>query len=252
MMCNNKLTKEQKQQQRDDYIKTILGDETKSLIFKKGPDKKTKTVAELEQEKEIQEGILSKELERLSNLASHQANSIEVTKDCNKLLDETRTLLTEESPNTNTILSKFNQTKQRLIQAYDSRFIYHARFGWLLGYNFVVFIGIALTIGFCHLVPGQEALHNTAWVLLACALWGGGGGVADALYSMHTHFAKQDFDKKYLLWYYLHPFLGVSFGAVVYLVLQAGLLSISGTSLNEAGANVSSVVVRTRLFCLTQ
>lgn len=234
-----KQNKGEEQAARNEYLKKVLGAEGESLIAQRGPKKDTRTEEQKAKDKEDQAKLFSLELEKLSNLAAEQSNSIQVTKDCNKLLDDARTLLKEENPNVSAVLAKFNLVKQRLIQAFDSRELYGTKFGWLLGYNIFLFLGMAVTIGVFHLIPGQSHLHNTAWVILACALFGGLGGVADAFWSMHTHFSKQDFDTRYQLWYYLHPVLGLSFGAVIYLVLQAGLMSINGASLTEASGNVT-------------
>jgi uncharacterized iron-regulated membrane protein len=67
------------------------------------------------------------------------------------------------------------------------------------------------------------------------------GGVMDAFFAQHRHFSDQDFDKAYLPWYYTHPVLGISMGAVVYLIIQAGLLAVSGLPLEEvATANTTA------------
>jgi hypothetical protein len=67
----------------------------------------------------------------------------------------------------------------------------------LLGTNLVYLGVIGVFIGLKMLIPGQGNLRNTAFVCLACALWGGFGGVVDAFFALHTHFFRQDFDKQY-------------------------------------------------------
>jgi len=61
----------------------------------------------------------------------------------------------------------------------------------------------------------------------------------DAFVAMYTHFSGQDFDEHYLAWYFVHPALGIALGAVVYLVIQAGLLAVGGVPLQETSTNVT-------------
>ena len=62
---------------------------------------------------------------------------------------------------------------------------------------------------------------------------GGVGGIVDAFFAVHSHFSNQDFNKQYWPWYYFHPFIGLSMGVLIFLVLQAGLLAVSSTTLQE-------------------
>jgi H+/Cl- antiporter ClcA len=76
-------------------------------------------------------------------------------------------------------------------------------------------------------------MENTLYVFLACAVWGGVGGIVDAFFALNTHIAKQDFDKQYWPWYYYHPILGLTLGSVIFLILQAGLLTLTNAPLQE-------------------
>jgi hypothetical protein len=76
--------------------------------------------------------------------------------------------------------------------------------------------------------------------ILACAIWGGVGGVVDALVSLNAHVTDQDFDKRYIGWYCLHPLIGGALGVVIYLVLQAGLATITNST--TTAGNVTSTV----------
>jgi hypothetical protein len=188
-----------------------------------------------------QQSVLELEAERLAKLVADESNSVSVTGECNKQMNDARMALKGGTPDINAILSKFDQIKQRLIQAYDSREIKQKWFIRVFITIVIFFIAVGFVIGWYKLIPGQDRLQNTAWVCLACALWGCIGSTLDAFVAMYKHFGKQDFDKHYLPWYFIHPFLGIAIGAVVYLVVQAGLLSIGGVSLQETSANTTSV-----------
>jgi hypothetical protein len=174
------------------------------------------------------------EVERLAILVADQSNSAAVSNDCNTLLSETGVLVNSGTPDRSAIIGKLNKIKQRLIRAYDSR-QEHPVFSGAIVFVNLAFLGayIALICVYA-LVPGQKNLENTAFVCLACALWGGIGGAVDAFFAFYSHMSAQDFDRKFWPWYYFHPILGVSMGAVVFLLFQAGLLAIGGTGLQEA------------------
>jgi hypothetical protein len=61
------------------------------------------------------------------------------------------------------------------------------------------------------------------------AAWGSVGGVLGALYSLYWHAAKvKDFDKQYVMWYVVQPVIGVIIGALVYVIIGAGFLTLIG------------------------
>jgi hypothetical protein len=221
------LTKKQKEKKlRDEYVETVRGKLDESLL----QDKETRA-----QKKGDQTDILGWEAERLAKLVADQSNSIHVSKDSNPFIDDTRALLREADPTPNAVLSKFDKVRQRLIQAYDSRINKQNWFWTLFIMILCFFLAAAVIIGVLQLIPGQQRLENTLWVCLACALWGAIGSTIDAFSAMYKHFGKQDFDLHYLPWYFVHPFLGMGIGAVVYLILQAGMLSLGGVGLQESG-----------------
>ncbi len=220
-MAKDNRKKEERQKFKDEYYKKILGEPGESL---------------LKDDKAAQKKILKQEGERLTRLVAKESSSKAVTGDCTKLLTEARENLEKDDPEMNKVLGYFDGVRQRLLRAYDSREAQPNFFPLIAGYNLVWFIGLVGIIVIYQLVPGQERLVDTAWVCLACALWGGVGGVVDAYFALHTHFADQDFDRRYWPWYYFHPLLGLSMGAVVFLILQAGLLAVSGVPLQEAAA----------------
>jgi hypothetical protein len=93
------------------------------------------------------------------------------------------------------------------------------------------------------LIPGQESLQQIGLVALACALWGGVGGVVDAFFALHSHISDRDFDMHFRSWYFLHPLLGLSLGGIIFLLFQAGLLAVADTQLKEAADAADGVTV---------
>jgi hypothetical protein len=64
---------------------------------------------------------------------------------------------------------------------------------------------------------------------VGCMMWGGIGGVIGALISLVKHIAiEQDFDRQHMLWYISSPIVGYGVGAVIFLIMRAGLLSLTG------------------------
>jgi hypothetical protein len=109
------------------------------------------------------------------------------------------------------------------------------RYGpWLFVYEFLWGVGLMLVL-FLFLresaFAGEVKVHLSKTIyLLASMVWGGFGGVISALYALILHIAqRQDFDKQHLVWYYYSPIMGIGMGAVVYLIMQVGLLSLVGT-----------------------
>jgi hypothetical protein len=108
---------------------------------------------------------------------------------------------------------------------------------WLFIYETIW--GIVLLL-FLFLVLGVEAFtssgafgasgHKDEIVyLLGSMVWGGLGGVIGAWLSLIRHISKdQDFDRQHTMWYINSPVMGIGVGAVIYLILRAGLLSITG------------------------
>ncbi len=126
-----------------------------------------------------------------------------------QLLEQARDLLAAANLDTRAVVIKYDKVKQRLLQAYESRRAQPKWFPLITVYNLVLLAVIAAVIIVYTLIPGQKNLENTAFVCLACVLWGGFGGVVDAFFALSTHFSRQDFDKQYWPWYYFHPLLGL-------------------------------------------
>jgi hypothetical protein len=66
--------------------------------------------------------------------------------------------------------------------------------------------------------------------LLGSMIWGGFGGAVGAMLSLVKHIAQdQDFDKQHTWWYINSPPVGVAMGAFIFLIMQGGLISITGS-----------------------
>ncbi len=73
-------------------------------------------------------------------------------------------------------------------------------------------------------------LQSVQWLVdgFKTMFWGSLGGVTGALYALWRHVAdKQDFDPQYAMWYITNPIMGFALGAFIYLIMQAGLLSMT-------------------------
>ncbi len=63
--------------------------------------------------------------------------------------------------------------------------------------------------------------------LIGSMIWGGIGSTIGALLPLVKHFSEyQDFSKQHTWWYYASPFLGTAMGAITYLFVSTGALSI--------------------------
>ncbi len=88
---------------------------------------------------------------------------------------------------------------------------------------------------------GNEAFAKTTDIstsvlvyLGGSMVWGGIGGIIGALLPLIKHFSKeQDFAKRHVWWYLTSPPTGIAMGAIVFLFMSAGLLSVSGGDLNS-------------------
>ncbi len=91
------------------------------------------------------------------------------------------------------------------------------------------------------LIDNQFSFININ-ILINSMIWGGFGGIVGALYALWKHIAKdQDFDSQYSLWYITNPILGVALGGFVYLLIQAGFLSL--TAGGGEGESIQSAAV---------
>ncbi len=67
--------------------------------------------------------------------------------------------------------------------------------------------------------------------------------------ALMEHFTNRDFDRQFQSWYFIHPLMGISLGAIVYLIFQAGLASVgnsvttTGTATVQVGITALSIAV---------
>lgn len=92
---------------------------------------------------------------------------------------------------------------------------------------------LSFSILFFWMIRGGDAvfLANNANIVyfVGCMMWGGIGGVIGALISLVKHIAiDQDFDRQHTLWYIASPLVGYGVGAVIFVIISAGLISLTG------------------------
>jgi hypothetical protein len=226
----------------DDYVLKVIGKTRKELISTGGIDENADKAATLVN--------LAEEADRLSMIAAEQSSCVSLTDNCTKLIAESRKIIADSKFNPDDVLEKLDAVKRQLIRAHESRKLWPTMF---LRIFFSNLFGLAVFIGIIvwkTLVPGSSsASGGMAAGILACAIWGGVGGVVDALVALNYHFVNQDFDKQYEPWYYLHPLIGMSLGAIIYLVLQAGLATISNSN-TTAASDTGAVQVGITAFSI--
>jgi hypothetical protein len=106
-------------------------------------------------------------------------------------------------------------------------FIYET--AWAVVLLVFLFLVLGPTAFSASVAPGGSALSPDVVFLLGSMAWGGLGGVIGAWLSLIKHIAKdQDFDRQHTIWYVNSPVMGIGIGAVIYLIMRAGLLSLSG------------------------
>ncbi len=84
---------------------------------------------------------------------------------------------------------------------------------------------------------GESAFSPEAPTLIFLAgsmVWGGVGGIIGALLPLGKHFSeKQDFSPRHTWWYLRSPFIGAAMGAIIFLFVLAGALSIAGGEISS-------------------
>jgi hypothetical protein len=215
----------------EDYIRKVKGAEDNTFMVL---DANGEIVP-----KETKEKLLL-EASRLSGLVIDQGNSKPVTDACNTLLGKARASLAKPQLDAEGVLDYFDQVKTILVRAQVSRDSgprVWKQIAWVIPVYGLMF-GVPIAV--FHLVPGGTTrMQETIWLFLACGLWGGIGGVVDASIAIYTHLYKQDFDLKYRLWYYIHPFLGAAIGSIILLLLLAGMLALGNNAFNEISSNAT-------------
>jgi len=230
----------------DAYIVNVLGKTRKDLV---SANMKADGTLDAAVNTPITQNNLEEETDRLSRLVAEVSNCKAVITDCTPLIADARTKLSGDKMNSDDVLNDLDTVKRRLIQAYKSRSMWPRVFIKLLVYNFLIAAGLVVLIFLKSLVPDSGSTRSMAAGVLACAVWGCLGGIVDAFQALIEHFTDQDFDRQFQSWYFLHPLMGVSLGAVVYLIFQAGLASVgnsvatTGSATVQVGITSLSIVV---------
>ncbi|MBI3159259.1 MAG: hypothetical protein HYZ26_06640 [Chloroflexi bacterium] len=103
----------------------------------------------------------------------------------------------------------------------------------------VVFMAILVASGIGINLP---FLEPTLLFAINGAAWGGLGGIVGAIYALWRHVTHEmDFSKSYSLWYITNPIMGIFLGVVMYLIMLAGLFSLTLGS--DAGEISSPFVI---------
>lgn len=147
---------------------------------------------------------------------------------------------------------------ERLLSIVEHRIAFNRRmaqtsrkFGsLLLGYELAWMVFLAVTFVIVNMTPllsGLQPLEAFPSIRIShffnSIIWGAMGGVVGALYALWTHIAdKQDFDPQYNIWYITNPILGVGIGAFVFLIIQAGFLSMTGGSSGNEPITSAAVI----------
>lgn len=231
----------------DDYIAKVIGRPRNDLICtdKKDANGNIDERANMP----VTRSNLEEEADRLSRMAAEQSNCISLANACTKSISEVRSVLAKPNFNADDALNDLDAVKRHLIQAHKSRSLWPVLFVRIFIYNLFLMIGFVAVIVWKSLIPDNAgASSGMAAGILACAIWGGVGGVVDAFVALIAHFTNQDFDNQFQPWYYLHPLLGMSLGAIIYLVFQSGLSAISNsttgtTQTMQVGVTALSIAV---------
>lgn len=74
-------------------------------------------------------------------------------------------------------------------------------------------------------------LSDTLAYAISSAAWGGLGGIVAAISALWRHVSvEMDFSKSYWMWYIANPIMGIFLGVVMYLLMVAGLFSLTLSS----------------------
>jgi hypothetical protein len=84
---------------------------------------------------------------------------------------------------------------------------------------------------------------NFGLLMKISLFWGALGGAGYAAWALVYHLEVPDFKERYLLWYYLRPFIGAALGLVAVLLILGGLLILTTGSKNNDGTTASSINV---------
>ena len=160
----------------------------------------------------------------------------ELQDDALQLLQEAQDILMEKPRQFDVAQYKVGQVRSIVIRRQNTvrwtntygwgTFIYEALWIVLLG---AAILFAPSVVNWVESTVGASASYISVADLWNTAAWGSVGGVLGALYSLYWHAAKvKDFDKQYLMWYVVQPVIGVIIGALVYVIIGAGFITLIG------------------------
>jgi hypothetical protein len=96
-------------------------------------------------------------------------------------------------------------------------------------------------VGFFINATGWLPVGNVTGIWFS-ALAGGLGSVVAILYHLYWHISiKVDFDRQYLMNYFIQPIIGWILGGVIFLITNAGFILIDARSLEDTGTLIDGV-----------
>ena len=109
-------------------------------------------------------------------------------------------------------------------QIYGPRILGY-QLSWIVLFLLGLVFGTPLAGWVSFLGNMPQASLNEIFPVWNSMMWGGIGGVIGALYHLWWHISdRQDFDRNYLMWYWVQPVMGMVLGGIVFLILAGGFL----------------------------
>ncbi|RME08327.1 MAG: hypothetical protein D6803_01515 [Anaerolineae bacterium] len=153
-----------------------------------------------------------------------------------RLLDQiqaARNLLMAGRDNYEEAARLVGEVEFRLKLATDLKQLGRSAIPMLYAYLGLWFVGLLFAL--FRLGDAAFQINGSFIVIMAgCMIWGGVGGVVGALLPLIKHFSvEQDYSTQHTWWYLSSPLIGAVLGAFTYLLLSAGVLSLSSGDLSS-------------------
>jgi len=153
-----------------------------------------------------------------------------------QLLDEAAEYLFKENLSDQLINSadyKMQMAKQKFAEAQKQKL----PLALLISLWMLAALGISgCIIADCGLLPSLSDMPINQ-LMLGAVIWGTVGAAIDGLRELHTRYARQELDPNRAIWYFAHPIVGAGLGAIIFLVVFAGLLSVGQTQILPSGTD---------------
>lgn len=112
-------------------------------------------------------------------------------------------------------------------------------FAYGLTWMAIFIMGLIWSPRLAEFISGPNFFDAT-WAIILSALAGGIGSVIGIYYSLYWWVAmKQDFSRQYVMYYLVQPVMGFILGAVIYVIVTAGLLVINLSALSGEGNTIA-------------